>query len=127
MLSNGGFDSSAGWTLDGSFTISGGVLNVPRENGAIVSQLETIMTGPLLVNTNYRLAFTLNAPNGHIDFKVVTVGDDLVTTASYSTGLQTINFTTPAAWSYPAMDKGIGLYVYYSQAGQIDNISLIRV
>jgi hypothetical protein len=125
MLNNTTFSDVSSWTMgNGNATITGGVLNFARST-TYASQLQADMITPLSTSTNYRLTFTLSAPDGAVNLRISdpSLGDTYSNFTAYTSGAITIDFSTPATLNYPS-ERGIRISLQYTEACTIDNISL---
>jgi hypothetical protein len=125
MLNNTTFADGTSWTMgNGNAVITGGVLNFARSN-TYASQLEADMITPLAVSSDYRLTFTLSAPDGAVNLRISdpNLGETYSNFTAYTSGTITIDFSTPSTFNYPS-EKGIRISLQYTEACTIDNISL---
>ena len=130
LLTNGDFSNgTTGWTFfnEEGLSVSEGKLIIPRA-GDYFWQVASYMNAPLQTNTTYQWSFDIVAPDGPIRLSVIDVcgGDEICAPADYATGHHVVNFTTPTSWTYPDCDRGFRIRIWYSEAGSIDNISLIQ-
>jgi hypothetical protein len=125
MLTNGTFDNGSNWaSLGANFTIGGGLASYSGTNNDCIRQTSAQMISPVLINTAYKVTFTINntsTPNCYIFFGSYGISVRYVSQTNYTSGTHTVNFTTPSDI------EGGGFCVFAGTTGgtfTIDNIIL---
>jgi hypothetical protein len=119
LVTNGGFDSATGWTLNGAASISGGTLNL---NGAVTggSIIASSNTAPLTVGKTYRVTFRVVSITGLLSAGLGGIAGG-VTTSVPGTITDDIVVSTGSA-QVDLRGRGGGV-----TAAVIDNISVREV
>jgi hypothetical protein len=123
MITNGVFADASDWTVDGEWSIGGGVAS--HTGGGVysyLSQSQSDMVTTLAINTNYRLEFDIVSAGGmRLTFFDEGVTGEYVAAATYTTGHHIVDFTTGGSvWNNGFNVRGS----VEGDAGTIDNISL---